>query len=154
MSALRVLSRTLLTQRFQRSTISPLAFRLYSTKKYTASHEWITIDNGVATVGITDYAQNALGDVVYVEVPEPGTEVELDDVVGVVESVKSTSDIYTPLSGNIVDANQAVVEKTKLINQEPEGLGWLFKVKFSSQEEVDNLLDEAAYKKLTEESDH
>ncbi|KAJ1643537.1 glycine cleavage system H-protein subunit [Coemansia erecta] len=144
--SLRLLSKSFVAQR-----ITPtLSSRFYATKKYTASHEWISIDNGVGTVGITEYAQNALGDVVYVEVPEVGSQVELDETVGVVESVKSTSDIYSPLSGEIVDANKDVVEKSKLINQSPEKDGWLFKVKFSSQEEVDNLLDEAAYKKLTE----
>ncbi|KAJ1806026.1 glycine cleavage system H-protein subunit [Coemansia sp. RSA 2599] len=147
--SLRLLSKSFVSQR-----ITPTLFsRYYATKKYTASHEWISIDNGVGTVGITEYAQNALGDVVYVEVPEVGSQVELDETVGVVESVKSTSDIYSPLSGEIVDANKNVVEKSKLINQSPEQDGWLFKVKFSSQEEVDNLLNEADYKKLTE-SDH
>ncbi|KAI9474771.1 hypothetical protein LPJ78_004875 [Coemansia sp. RSA 989] len=119
--------------------------------KYTESHEWVKIDDGVATIGITDYAQNALGDVVYVEVPEVDAEVELDEVVGIVESVKSTSDIYTPLSGTIVDANQKVVENNKLINRSPEADGWLFKIKFSSQDELEKLLDAAQYKKLTEE---
>ncbi|KAI8319866.1 glycine cleavage system H-protein [Martensiomyces pterosporus] len=144
----------LLTKSFISHRIAPtLSARFYATKKYTASHEWIAIDNGVGTVGITDYAQSSLGDIVYVEVPEVGSQVELDETVGVVESVKSTSDIYTPLSGEIVESNESVVGNTKIINKAAETDGWLFKVKFSSQEEVDNLLDEAAYKKLTE-ADH
>ncbi|KAJ2850484.1 hypothetical protein IWW36_001864 [Coemansia brasiliensis] len=119
--------------------------------KYTESHEWVKIDNDVATIGITDYAQNALGDVVYVEVPEVDNEVEVDEVVGIVESVKSTSDIYTPLSGTIVDANKSVVENTKLVNKSPESDGWLFKIKFSSKDELDKLMDATQYKKLIEE---
>ncbi|KAJ1898866.1 glycine cleavage system H-protein subunit [Kickxella alabastrina] len=145
----RVLTKSFVSQRLTPS----LLHRTFATKKYTPSHEWISIDKNIGTVGITEYAQNSLGDVVYVEVPEEGTEVELGDVVGAVESVKSASDIYSPLTGEIVEANQAVTEKTKLINSAPETDGWLFKVKFTNQEEVDNLLDEAAYKKLTE-ADH
>ncbi|KAJ2790457.1 glycine cleavage system H-protein subunit [Coemansia guatemalensis] len=116
--------------------------------KYTESHEWIKIDKNIGTVGITDYAQKELGDIVYVEVPEVGIETEPDTPVGVVESVKSTSDIYSPLTGEIVEANQNVVNKTKLINTAAESDGWLFKVKFSSQEEVEKLLDEKQYKDL------
>ncbi|KAJ1820334.1 glycine cleavage system H-protein subunit [Coemansia sp. RSA 2671] len=145
--SLRILSKSFFAQRLASSV------RFYATKKYTSSHEWIEINKGVATIGITDYAQNALGDVVYVEVPEVGNRVEFDETVGVVESVKSTSDIYSPLTGEITDANAEVVKNTKLINRSPEKDGWLFKVKFESQEEVDNLLDESEYKKLTE-SDH
>ncbi|KAJ1959811.1 glycine cleavage system H-protein subunit [Dipsacomyces acuminosporus] len=149
----RLLTKSFVSQRVALNRTIPSLARFYATKKYTASHEWIEIDNGVGTVGITDYAQSSLGDIVYAEVPEVGTVVELDDTVGVVESVKSTSDIYTPLSGEIVEANESVISNTKLINKAAESDGWLFKVKFSSQEEVDNLLDEAAYKKLTE-GDH
>ncbi|KAJ2874646.1 glycine cleavage system H-protein subunit [Coemansia aciculifera] len=145
--ALRILSKSFLSQRLA----TPI--RYYATKKYTSSHEWIEINKDVATIGITDYAQNALGDVVYVEVPEVGARVEFDETVGVVESVKSTSDIYSPLTGEITAANSDVVKNTKLINRSPEKDGWLFKVKFEDQEEVNALLDEADYKKLTE-SDH
>ncbi|KAI9506597.1 glycine cleavage system H-protein subunit [Coemansia spiralis] len=150
--SLRLLTRSFISQRISSSRLA--LPRFYATKKYTESHEWVSIEDGVGTIGITDYAQNALGDVVYVEVPEVDSEVELDETVGVVESVKSTSDIYTPLSGTIVAANKAVVSNTKLINKSPETDGWLFKVKFSSQDEVDALLNEADYKKLIEEPDH
>ncbi|KAJ2798764.1 glycine cleavage system H-protein subunit [Coemansia furcata] len=149
--ALRILSKSFLAQRL--APVHLAAMRGYATKRYTSSHEWVEINKGEATIGITNYAQNALGDVVYVEVPEVGTRVEFDEVVGVVESVKSTSDIYSPLTGEITDANTEVVKNTKLINKSPEQNGWLFKVKFEDQAEVDNLLDEADYKKLTE-SDH
>ncbi|PIA15968.1 glycine cleavage H-protein [Coemansia reversa NRRL 1564] len=121
--------------------------------KYTESHEWVKIENNIGTVGITDYAQKELGDIVYVEVPEVGMQTEPDTPVGVVESVKSTSDIYSPLTGEIVDANQNVVSKTKLINTAAETDGWLFKVKFSSQDEVDKLLNATEYKDLIG-SDH
>ncbi|KAJ2814382.1 glycine cleavage system H-protein subunit, partial [Coemansia erecta] len=94
---------------------------------------------------------NALGDVVYVEVPEVDMEVEVEDVVGIVESVKSTSDIYTPLAGTIVEANQNVVTNTKLINKSPESDGWLFKIKFSDKAQLDTLLDAAKYKSLIED---
>ncbi|KAJ2350366.1 glycine cleavage system H-protein subunit [Coemansia sp. RSA 2618] len=124
--------------------------RNYVTK-YTESHEWVRIDGDVATIGVTDYAQNALGDVVYVEVPEVDMEVEVEDVVGIVESVKSTSDIYTPLAGTIVEANQNVVTNTKLINKSPESDGWLFKIKFSDKAQLDTLLDAAKYKSLIED---
>ncbi|KAJ1836213.1 hypothetical protein IWW55_000045 [Coemansia sp. RSA 2706] len=122
--------------------------------KFTESHEWVRIDGAVATVGITDYAQAALGDVVYVEVPTVDDVVEADDVVGIVESVKSTSDILSPVSGTIVEANQSVVDNTKLINSKAESDGWLFRIRFSSQDELDKLMSATEYKKLTEEGDH
>lgn len=154
--ALRVLSQSFLRTRLA-TPVLPMSHMLmhrnwYGTKKYTESHEWIEVNDSEATIGITDYAQNALGDIVYVEVPEVDSEVEIEDVVGVVESVKSTSDIYTPLTGTITAANENVVGNTKLLNQKPETEGWLFKIKFTDQAQVDALLDEAAYKKLTEES--
>ncbi|KAJ1665045.1 glycine cleavage system H-protein subunit [Coemansia sp. RSA 1694] len=151
--ALRILSKSFFAQRLLATQKTSVGFRFYATKKYTSSHEWIEINKDIATIGITNYAQNALGDVVYVEVPEVGARVEFDETVGVVESVKSTSDIYTPLTGEITAANKSVVANTKLINKSPEADGWLFKVKFENQEEVDALLDEADYKKLTEEDD-
>ncbi|KAJ1851912.1 hypothetical protein GGH12_005949 [Coemansia sp. RSA 1822] len=119
--------------------------------KYTESHEWVRIDGDTATIGVTDYAQNALGDVVYVEVPEADTEVEAEDVVGIVESVKSTSDIYSPLSGTIVEGNASVVANTKLVNKAPESDGWLFKIKFSDKAQLDALLDATKYKQLIED---
>ncbi|KAJ2776067.1 hypothetical protein H4R18_005873 [Coemansia javaensis] len=123
--------------------------------KYTKSHEWVKIDKGVGTIGITDYAQSSLGDVVYVEVPEVGAEVTPEEPVGVVESVKSTSDIFSPLTGTIVDANKEVVGNTKLINKAAETDGWLFKVKFSSEAELDELLSAAEYKKhIADGGDH
>ncbi|KAJ2496264.1 glycine cleavage system H-protein subunit [Coemansia sp. RSA 1972] len=127
-----------------------MAYRSFVTK-YTESHEWVRIDGDTATIGVTDYAQNALGDVVYVEVPEADLEVEAEDVVGIVESVKSTSDIYSPLSGTIIEGNQNVVANTKLVNKSPEEDGWLFKIKFSDKEQLDALLDATKYKQLIEE---
>ncbi|ORX68789.1 glycine cleavage system H-protein [Linderina pennispora] len=124
--------------------------RFYATKKFTESHEWVEVENGIATVGITDYAQHALGDVVYAEVPEVGDSFELGDSVGVVESVKSSSDIVTPVSGEVVEANEAVTANTKLINKAAETDAWLYKIKLSNEEELGQLLDKDAYAKLTE----
>ncbi|KAJ1950849.1 glycine cleavage system H-protein subunit, partial [Linderina pennispora] len=100
----RILSKAFVAQRV---AVSPMFARFYATKKFTESHEWVEVENGIATVGITDYAQHALGDVVYAEVPEVGDSFELGDSVGVVESVKSSSDIVTPVSGEVVEANEA-----------------------------------------------
>ncbi|KAJ2764463.1 glycine cleavage system H-protein subunit [Coemansia nantahalensis] len=122
--------------------------------KFSKDHEWVKIDQGVGTVGITNYAQSALGDIVYVEIPKAGEEVTPEEPVGVVESVKSTSDIFSPLSGTIVEANPAVLENSKILNKLPETDGWLFKVKISNPAEIEELLDLAAYKKLTEDEDH
>ncbi|KAJ2081534.1 glycine cleavage system H-protein subunit [Coemansia sp. RSA 988] len=145
-----------LTRRFGQRLLSFAPQRAITrgyVTKYTESHEWVKIDKNIGTVGVTDYAQKELGDIVYVEVPEVGMQTDPDTPVGVVESVKSTSDIYSPLTGEIVEANQSVVSKTKLINTAAESDGWLFKVKFSSQDEVDKLLDATQYKELIG-SDH
>ncbi|PVU86741.1 hypothetical protein BB559_000617 [Furculomyces boomerangus] len=136
---------------FSKRMFSVLPTRFYATKKYTASHEWIEVENGVGTVGITDHAQSALGDVVYVETPEPGTEIEIEGQVGAVESVKAASDLYSPVSGEIIEANALLATKPKLINQSPEKDGWLFKIKLSDETELDQLLDEAKYNELVGE---
>ncbi|OMJ15252.1 Glycine cleavage system H protein [Smittium culicis] len=117
-------------------------------KKFTPSHEWISVENGVGTVGITDHAQSALGDVVYVELPEVGLEVEVEGQVGAVESVKAASDLYSPVSGTIVEANSALADKPKLINKSPETDAWLFKIKLNDETELDTLLDAAKYNEL------
>src|SRR5262245_40014647 len=102
-----------------------------ATVKYTDEHEWISVDNGVGTVGITDYAQEQLGDVVFVEVPEVGRTIAKGEAVAVVESVKAASDIYAPVSGEVVDANAALTDAPGDVNLEPTGKGWFFKVKLS-----------------------
>jgi glycine cleavage system H protein len=114
---------------------------------YTAEHEWVSAPNadGVVRVGITDFAQDALGDVVYAQLPEPGTTVKGNDVVGEVESTKSVSDIYAPVSGEVVSRNEALDTDSALINSDPYGDGWLFEVKLSEADAIDTLLSASEY---------
>jgi glycine cleavage system H protein len=116
---------------------------------YTAEHEWIAVADGVATVGITDHAQAALGDLVFVQLPDVGAAFAKGAVAAVVESVKAASDIYAPLSGTIVEANSATVNDPAVINSDAMGAGWLFKIKLSNVAELADLLDESAYRKIT-----
>lgn len=113
--------------------------------RYTKDHEWLRIDGDVATVGITNYAQEQLGDVVFVELPEPGTEVTEGGDAGVVESVKAASEVYAPLTGEIIEGNQAVVDDPSLVNSAPETDGWFFKMRLADAAAADALMDEAAY---------
>ena len=114
---------------------------------YTAEHEWVSAPNadGVVRVGITDFAQDALGDVVYAQLPEPGTTVKGNDVVGEVESTKSVSDIYAPVSGEVVSRNEALDTDSALINSDPYGDGWLFEVKLSEADAIETLLSASEY---------
>ena len=114
--------------------------------KFSATHEWAYIENGVATVGISDHAQHEISDIVFVELPKVGTKVEQGKSCCVIESVKSASDIYAPVSGEIVEVNQAAADNPSIVNQEPHGNGWLFKIKIANQDEVKNLLSFDAYK--------
>lgn len=114
--------------------------------KYSEDHEWIKVEGDIATVGITEHAQDALGDVVFVELPEVGKTYAQKDTAGVVESVKAAADVYMPVSGEIVEVNQALVDEPSLANSDPMGAGWFFKVKLSQPDEVAALMDEAAYK--------
>jgi glycine cleavage system H protein len=114
--------------------------------KYAASHEWVRVDeDGVATVGISDHAQYALGDIVFVELPEPGTNVNARDEVSVVESVKAASDIYSPLSGEIIAVNEDLLEAPETVNSSPYDNGWFYKIKVSDEAELDELMDAEAY---------
>ncbi len=120
--------------------------------KYTKEHEWLAIADGVATIGVTDHAQDALGDIVYLgDLPEEGDEVDRDDVIGVVESVKATSDIFAPVSGEIVGVNEALEDAPELVNESPYKDGWILKIELSDEGEVDDLLDVAAYTALLED---
>lgn len=115
--------------------------------KYAASHEWVRIDNGdVVTVGISDYAQLEMTELVYVELPEVGRQFAANEEVAVVESVKSASDIYTPVSGEIVEVNEALADNPATVNESPFQDGWLFKIRVSNADELDGLLDPAGYK--------
>lgn len=113
--------------------------------KYTQDHEWIRVDGDIATVGITQHAQDALGDVVFVELPEVGATLAQKDAAGVVESVKAAADVYMPVDGEIVAVNQALVDDPALANSDPLGAGWFFKVKLSKPEQIDALMDATAY---------
>ena len=115
------------------------------TVKYSEDHEWIKVEGDIATVGITQHAQDALGDVVFVELPEVGKTYAQKDTAGVVESVKAAADVYMPVSGEVVEVNQALVDEPSLANSDPMGAGWFFKVRLSQPDEVAALMDEAAY---------
>ena len=116
------------------------------TTYFTQDHEWIAVEGGSATVGITDYAQAQLGDVVFVEVPPAGTDVAKGKEAAVVESVKAASDVYAPVSGTVTDANAALEADPALVNTSPEGDGWFFKLTLSDAGELEGLMDDAAYK--------
>ena len=113
--------------------------------KYTEDHEWIETDGDIATVGITDYAQKALGDVVFVELPEVGASFAAGDEVAVVESVKAASEVYAPLDGEITEVNEGLEGEPGLVNTAPTGEGWFFKMKLANTGDLDGLMDEAAY---------
>ena len=117
--------------------------------KYTVEHEWVDADHALATVGITHHAQDALGDVVFVELPEVGKSFAQGEVTGVVESVKAAADVYMPVSGEIVEVNETLRDEPALANTDPMGAGWFFKVRLSDAGQLDALLDEVAYKALT-----
>jgi glycine cleavage system H protein len=113
---------------------------------FTKDHEWIRLEGDVATVGITDHAQHALGDIVFAEVPDSGKQLKKGDDAAVVESVKAASDVYAPVSGEVIQGNGAIAEEPALINSDPQGNGWFFTMKLSDPSELDGLMDEAAYK--------
>jgi len=112
---------------------------------YTEEHEWVDVEGDIATIGISDFAQAQLGDVVFVELPEVGTEVSAGDQVAVVESVKAASEVYSPLTGEVVEVNEDIVEDPAGVNGDAEGEGWFFKIKLSDPSELDDLMDAKAY---------
>ncbi|HRG67362.1 MAG: glycine cleavage system protein GcvH [Saprospiraceae bacterium] len=120
--------------------------------KYTKEHEWLLLDGNQATIGITEFAQSELGDIVYVEVESVGDEVSKDDIFGTVEAVKTTSDLFMPVSGKVIEFNPELDEKDgndpTLINSDPYGKGWIIKIELSNPEELDQLLDAASYRSL------
>jgi len=113
---------------------------------FTRDHEWVRVDGDSATVGISNHAQEALGDIVFAEVPEAGRHVTKGQEAAVVESVKAASDVYAPVSGEVIEGNSAVGDDPALINRDPEGEGWFFKLKLENQGELDELMDEASYR--------
>lgn len=118
---------------------------------YSKEHEWVQVDGDSATVGITNYAQGQLGDVVYVELPEPGKSLTAGKEAAVVESVKAASDVYAPISGEVIENNQALVDDPSLINQSPEKDGWFFRISIKDSGELAGLMDAAAYEKYVKE---
>ena len=116
--------------------------------KFTDDHEWLKIEGGVATVGITQHATEQLGDLVFVELPEVGAEFEQDDTAATLESVKAASDIFAPLAGEIIAVNEAIVEDPAIVNSDPTGEGWFFKIKLADPSAADALMDEDAYKAM------
>jgi glycine cleavage system H protein len=117
-----------------------------SELRYTEDHEWLRIDGDVVTVGISDYAQEQLGDIVFVELPDVGKTVSRSDETGVIESVKAASEVYAPVSGEVIEVNAALADTPDKVNSDPTGDGWFMKIKLSDASEVENLMDEAAYK--------
>ena len=116
---------------------------------YSKDHEWVRVDGDVATVGITDYAQNSLGDVVYVELPKPGEEFAANESFGSVESVKAVSEVFSPVSGSIVEAHESLSDDPEKVNTDPYGEGWMIRIKMSHPGEVDSLLTAAEYEDFT-----
>lgn len=116
------------------------------TTKYTEDHEWVSVEGSIATVGITKYAAEALGDVVFVEVPDVGASFAKGDDMAVVESVKAASDVYAPITGEITEANAALADAPETVNEDPEGAGWFAKLKVSKPDELEGLMDADAYK--------
>ncbi|MDO9548465.1 MAG: glycine cleavage system protein GcvH [Candidatus Marinimicrobia bacterium] len=116
--------------------------------KYTNDHEWALVEADLATIGITEYAAGELGDVVYVELPEMGITAKKGDSIGTIEAVKTVADIYSPLSGEIIEVNDALNDNSELINQDPFGEGWIVKIKLSDSSELSELLSHEDYKKL------
>ena len=116
--------------------------------KFTTDHEWLQVSGNIATIGITDHAQSQLGDVVFVELPKIGQHVVTGEAISVVESVKAASDVYAPVSGEIIEVNQALTSQTDLVNSNAGGAGWFFKIKLADPKQLEDLMDEAAYKAL------
>jgi glycine cleavage system H protein len=116
--------------------------------KYTKDHEWVKVEGDIAVVGITDYAQGELGDVVYVELPETGSTFEKEESFGTIEAVKAVADIFCPLSGEFVEINEAIQDAPETVNKDPYGGGWMVKIKISDSAQLDELMDAEAYKAL------
>jgi glycine cleavage system H protein len=124
-----------------------------SQLRFSKDHEWIAVDGDVGTVGITQYAQNQLGDIVFIEVPEAGKDVKAGGEAAVVESVKAASEVYAPVSGTVTEGNAVLADKPETVNEDPQGAGWFFKIKVADAAELDGLMDQAAYDKYVAELD-
>ncbi|MEO0061964.1 MAG: Glycine cleavage system protein [Pseudomonadota bacterium] len=123
------------------------------TRYFTEEHEWIEVEGDTATIGITDYAQGQLGDLVFVEVPKPGAVLAKGKDAAVVESVKAASDVYSPVSGTVIEGNPAIEDDPALVNADPQGEGWFFRLTIADEGELDGLMDAAAYKEFLADLD-
>ena len=123
-----------------------------SDKKFSKKHEWVEIESDIATIGITKHATEMLGDIVFVEVPDRGKVVEQNGQAAVVESTKAASDVYSPLSGEVIENNKSIVEDPSSVNSDPEGASWFFKIKITNNSELDNLMNKADYDKFVAEN--
>lgn len=123
-----------------------------TTERFTKDHEWIRVDGGIGTVGITHHAQDQLGDVVFVELPEAGRKAAKGEAVAVVESVKAASDVYAPVAGEVTETNGALADQPGLVNQDAEGRAWFFKLRIADAAELDALMDRAAYEAFVKEA--
>ena len=123
-----------------------------SEKKYSKQHEWISIEGDIATIGITKHATEMLGDIVFVELPEKGKSVVKEGQAGVVESTKAASDVYTPITGEITETNQSIVDDPAAVNKDPEGAAWFFKIKIKNKSELENLMTKMDYDKFVKEN--
>ena len=123
-----------------------------SDKKFSKQHEWVSVEGDIATVGITKHAAELLGDVVFVELPEKGKNIEKEGQAGVVESTKAASDVYTPITGEITETNQSIIDDPSAVNKDPEGAAWFFKIKIKNKSELNELLNKADYNKFVKEN--
>lgn len=124
------------------------------TLRFGKSHEWVKVEGDVATIGISDYAQKQLGDIVFIELPDVGTSLEQAKQFGTIESTKAANELYSPISGEVIEVNSDLVNSPQLINEDPFGKGWMMKVKLSDTAQLDSLLDEAGYKELVAKESH
>ena len=120
--------------------------------KYTKEHEWVLLEENIATVGITDFAQESLGDITYVQLPKEGEEIKKDDAFGVVESVKAVSDLYVPVSGRVVEINQPLLSAPELVNEDPYHDGWMIKIEIKDESDVEELMSAEEYTEYIEEN--
>ena len=123
-----------------------------SEVKYSKEHEWIRLEGDIATIGITQHATELLGDIVFAELPEKGSKLEKDGTAGVVESTKAASDVYTPVSGEVVETNPSIVDNPSIINQDPENIAWFFKLRIKDKSEMDSLMSKDEYDKFAQET--
>ena len=123
-----------------------------SEKKYSKKHEWVSMEGDVATIGITKHAAEMLGDIVFVELPDKGKNVEKEGQAGVVESTKAASDVYTPVTGEITETNQSITKDPSAVNKDPEGASWFFKIKIKNKSELNELMNKADYEKFAKEN--